>query len=149
MHERRMPGLARAQRATLSRARSGEALTREAEELIFEVAERMSEGDLRPSAAGETYFGTTMITIDLAALSRRLRGSLDGTCLASLVEGSVRVHLRAMRLARADVMHRFPDREFAAAQVESQVRVVGDRLHLDLDLVLPAVAEAQRVGGST
>ena len=112
-------------------------MTREAEELLFALADRMTEGDLCRSGDDESWFGTTMFTVPLAELERELRGSLDPDALANVVQGSVRVRLRAMRLACADVAHRHPDRAFGRAVVETQARVVGGNLQIDVDLHWP------------
>src|SRR5690606_18815164 len=114
------PGLAKARRGSLARTRGGEALTREAEEALFALAERMTEGALAGRGEDETWFGTPMLTIPLAELAVALRGPIDPERLVSLVSGSVRVRLRAMRLACADVAHRHPDRAFGRAVVETQ-----------------------------
>ncbi|HJK93846.1 MAG TPA: hypothetical protein RMH85_04830 [Polyangiaceae bacterium LLY-WYZ-15_(1-7)] len=134
------PGLAKATRGATWRRRGGEALTREAEELLFALAERMSEGSVREAGAQPTYFGSTMFTIDLETFSARWRGGLDAEGrerLRASVEGSVRVRLRAMRIACADAAHRVPDRGFGTALVETQVSLRGDQLHLDVDVEVP------------
>lgn len=133
----RAPGLAKARRGTLTRSRGGEALTREAEELLFALADRMTEGDLCRSGDDESWFGTTMFTVPLVELERELRGTLELDALVSVVQGSVRVRLRAMRLACADVAHRHPDRAFGRAEVETQARVVDGNLQIDVDLRWP------------
>lgn len=133
----RAPGLAKARRSTLIRSRGGEALTREAEELLFALSERMTEGELARRGDDESWFGTTMFTVALDELARELRGALDSEALVRVVQGSVRVRLRAMRLACADVAHRHPDRAFGRAVVETQARVVGASLQIDVDLHWP------------
>lgn len=133
----RVPGLAKARRSSLIRSRGGEALTREAEELLFALSERMTEGELSRRGDDESWFGTTMFTVALDELARGLRGVLDPEALVRVVQGSVRVRLRAMRLACADVAHRHPDRAFGRAVVETQARVVGTCLQIDVDLHWP------------
>lgn len=111
-------------------------LSRDAEETLFASAERISEGEIRDAS----YFGSTMITISLATLGRRWRGRLSDEVLAELVhilEGSVRVRLRAMRLACADVAHRFPDVSLGTARVETQIVLAPGELHLDVDIEVP------------
>ncbi|MFW5921439.1 MAG: hypothetical protein ACOCUS_06325, partial [Polyangiales bacterium] len=85
---------------------------------------------------------------DLVALGERWRGPLDEAARARLlraVQGSVRVRLRAMRLACAEVARRLPDRPLGTAQVETRARIVGDKLHVDVDLEVP-IGVSSRTG---
>lgn len=142
------PGLAKAVRAGIRHVPGHSVLSRGVEEAIFRHAEVMSEGSLREAGDAGSYFGSTMITVDLDALRSCYRGSLDGPGrerLRDLVDGSVRMRLRAMRIACAEVVRRAPDRPFGTAQVETQVRVVRGKLHLDVDLEVPFdVSSARR-----
>lgn len=135
-------GLAKARRgATLRRGIKEETISRELEEVLFEFAEVMSEGDPSESTAMHgTFFGSTMITFDLDAVASRYRGDLDGPArrrLLRAVDGSVRVRLRAMRLACAAVQERLPGHVLGTAQVEMRTRLVRGKLHLDVDLEVP------------
>lgn len=134
-------GLAKARRGATVDVRSHVALSREAEEVLFRRPEVLSEGSVRESPeGGRSWFGSTMITFDLAALEAHWRGPLDDaarTRLLEAVQGSVRVRLRAMRLACAEVARRLPDRPLGTAQVETRARLVGDTLHVDVDLEVP------------
>ena len=132
----------------LARARGGAALmvrpspsllTRAFEEELFRAAEILSEGGCRDGArgSGERYFGSSMISIDLERLSPWFRGGLDAEAVARLtqaVDGSVRVRLRAMRLARAEAARRVPNRLLGTAHVETRIRLSGRQLHIDVDL---------------
>jgi len=141
----RGPGLAKATRAALRRRPGGWALSRDAEETIFALAERMSEGSVRRGDDGsDTYYGSTMFTVPLDALRARWRSTLPVETLRDLVEGSVRVRLRAMRIARAEAAHRVPDQGFGTAQVETRVAIVDDSLHLDVDLEVPLDVSSRR-----
>jgi hypothetical protein len=129
-HARRGVGLAR---------REVVAVTRAFEEELFAAAEVLSEGSCRHGAAGraDSYFGSTMISVDLDRLRPWLRGGLDARGqreLANALQGSVRVHLRAMRMARAEARRRVPDRLLGTAYVETKVRVTERHLHIDVDL---------------
>ncbi len=122
------------------RTRRGVALSREAEEALFRCAERMSEGSVRDASDGATYFGSTMFTIDLQRLAQSWRGPLDGPMrerLRRAVAGSVRVRLRAMRIACYDAAHRVPDRCFGTPVVETHVVLKGEHLHVDVDVEVP------------
>ena len=113
-------------------------LSRAFEEELFRAAEVLSEGSCRGSAVrADSYFGSTMITIDLERLRPWFRGGLDAQArrdLVHAVEGSVRVHLRAMRLARAEALRRVRDRGLGTAYVETKVRLTERQLHIDVDL---------------
>jgi hypothetical protein len=143
----RPKGLAKARRGAALRVRRGEALTREAEERLFHRAEVISEGSVRESRGIVSYFGSTMITCDLDDLRAAWRGPLDHDArerLARAVAGSVRVRLRIMRLAYAEVARRIPDRPLGTAQVETRVRLEGDRLLLDVDVEVPIGVSSRR-----
>ena len=87
-----------------------------------------------------------MISIDLDRLRPLFRGGLDGLArkrLARAIDGSVRVRLRAMRLARAEAARRVQDRSLGTVQVETRVRLTESHLHIDVDLeVLLSVSSA-------
>jgi hypothetical protein len=113
-------------------------LTRAFEEELFSAAEVLSEGSCRSGGLRpDSYFGSTMISVDLDRLRPWFRGGLDAHArrdLLRVVEGSVRVHLRAMRLARAEALRRVHDRALGTAYVETKVRVTEHQLHIDVDL---------------
>lgn len=121
-----------------------ETLTREAEERLFRNVEVLSEGAVRDGA----WFGSTMITVDLDRLEGELRDPLDAEArerLLAAIAGSVRVRIRAMRLARAEVARRFPDRKLGTAQMETRIRLHEGKLHVDVDLEVPiGVTSARR-----
>jgi hypothetical protein len=114
-------------------------LTRAFEEELWRAAEILSEGGCRDTTRGfrESYFGSSMISIDLERLRPWFRGGLDTATLerlAQAVDGSVRVRLRAMRLARAEAVRRVPNRLLGTAHVETRIRLSGRQLHIDVDL---------------
>lgn len=138
MGRRQRKGLARALRIRTMRQGRHQSLSREAEEALFRVAEVLSEGSMRESEGA--WFGSTMITFDLDRLAGHWRRPLDGAereRLRDLVEGSVRVRIRAMRLACEEVARRLPDRRLGTAQIETRVHLRGGKLHLDVDLEVP------------
>ena len=128
----------RATRAAVGRPPRGAAtLSRALEEELFRCAEVLSEGSCRSGEHGSTYFGSTMISVELDRLRRVTRGGLDREerrVLAEAVDGSVRVRLRAMRLARAEAARRIPDRALGTVCVETRVRLTDRQLHIDVDL---------------
>jgi len=130
--------LARALRAApLSRSTVPLTLSRELEQELFRCARVLSEGGCRTQgASGPTYFGSTMISIDFDRLLPMFRGGLDLEMqqrLLEAVDGSVRVRLRAMRLACAEAARRVPG-VLGTAFVETHVRLGARQLHIDVDL---------------
>ena len=127
------------------RERSGWALGSRAEEELFRVAEVFSEG----RTAGDVFYGSTLVSIDL---SRALTGMDlvgDAALLARVVDaiaGSVRVRIRAMRLAEDDLARRFPDRNVGTAQTETRFRMDGMTLLVDVDLEAPVGAASGASG---
>jgi hypothetical protein len=132
-------GLARVRRDAFVAVHPARFLSRALEEALFESAELLSEGSLRDVGAQRRYFGSTMITFDLERLASRWRGAFgppEYAELARLVEGSVRMHVRATRLACAEVASRVTERPLGQAVVETRVRVSGNSLQMDVDLEL-------------
>jgi hypothetical protein len=141
MVDRRLRPLARALRAPTAVRRGGPALSRVVEEELFRGAEVLSEGGCRPDPAShDSYFGSTMISVDLERLRPQFRGDFDRQAhvqLAEAIEGSVRVRLRAMRLACAEAARRVAGRELGTAVCEIRVRLTETQLHIDVDLEVP------------
>lgn len=113
-------------------------LSRALEEELFRSAEILSEGGCRSGGAQvDSYFGSTMISIELERLRSWFRGGLDARArhlLFEAVDGSVRVRLRALRLARAEAARRVPDRMLGTAYIDTTVRMTERQLHIDVDL---------------
>ena len=101
------------------------------EEELFRVADVLSEGCVHD----RSFFGSTLVTIELARLG--IADEDGATRLFRAVERSVRVRLRAMRLAQADATRRLPDRRFGTAVVTTRIRLDAMRLLVDVDLELP------------
>jgi hypothetical protein len=135
-----LKGLARARGGARLVARQFEALSREAEEELFRCARVLSEGAVRDTPDGPRYYGSTMLTVPLAALAASWRGPLDHAAVRSLVrcvEGSVRVRLRALRIARAEAMQRVPGLGLGTARAEVRVVAAPAELRIDVDLDAP------------
>jgi hypothetical protein len=134
--KRRIKGPARARKTGALRERSHVALDRQTEELLFADVEVLSEGSVRDGI----FYGSTMITIDLTRVDGGLRRPLgiEGRArLLAAIDGSVRVRIRAMRIAIDEVARRHPTEKLGTAHVETRVEVSGDKLHLDVDLEVP------------
>jgi hypothetical protein len=110
------------------------ALTRALEEALFRHADVISEGSTRTTPdARTTYFGSTMIAI---AYDRLPRGEIvvPRAELVHVIEGSVRVRLRAMRLARAEAVRRLNDATLGTVLCDLRVHDAGKQLRIDVDL---------------
>ncbi len=142
-----MPGPSKVRRDLVARAHTSVALSLAAEERLFAQAELMTEGALRVEGTERAFYGTTIVTFDIADARQVLRG-LDGDDAAerllALLDGSVRVRLRAMRLACAEAARRVPEHDLGTARVEIRMRRDGDKMHVDVDL--EARAELRTVG---
>lgn len=113
------------------------ALSGPAIEVLFRCAATLTEG---ASEASGQWFGSVMITFDLARVAKACRGLESATAVehfASLASGSVRVRVRGHRLARAEIVRRFPDRNIDTVSMESSFRHEGNLLHMDIDLEVP------------
>ncbi len=145
MASRRIKGPVRAVKSPIVRERHHSALDRRTEELLFRHSEVMTEGSVRDGV----WYGSTMITFDLDRVAGELRGPLDAAARAALVAafaGSVRVRIRAMRIARAEVARRCPDQKLGTASVETRVELRNGKLLLDVDLEVPfSVSSANRL----
>lgn len=111
------------------------------EEALFRHADVLSEGGMRThGGTHSTYYGSTMISIDVAKLGRFAPG-LEGTAaeraLLAVVDGSVRVRLRAMRMARAEAARRVHRRALGTALCEIRMQLRRGFLHIDVDLEVP------------
>ncbi len=139
------PGLAKARRGAFLKAG---VLSREAEVWLMRLCGRMSEGEVRTLPSGDAYFGSTMFSVDLHALEREWRGSLNREALRVAVEGSVRMRIRLMRLAQADATQRVPTRVWGTTETETRVYRQGEALHIDVDIEAPLDLEMPSVHGA-
>ncbi|MCB9593173.1 MAG: hypothetical protein H6719_10610 [Sandaracinaceae bacterium] len=104
---------------------------------LFQSAEVLTEGSLDETGR---WYGSIMISFDLGILSRTGRdvaGPEDLDAIVVAIEGSVRVRVRAHRIACGEIYRRFPDRHVGTAQIFSRFRREGDALLLDIDLEAP------------
>lgn len=140
MRSRKLKPLARALRAPTIVRHRGVAISRPLEEQMFRDAEVLSEGELRRLDGCDSYFGSTMIAFDLGRVEASIVGRLDARAreeLLNALDGSVRMRIRAMRLACAEVSRRVPDRPLGTAQVETRTRLTSTHLHMDIDVEVP------------
>ena len=100
-------------------------------DVLFDAARPLTEG----STEGNRYFGSTMMTVDLAAISSRVVDECDAACarrVAELAAADERVRERARKLAI-----RFAEERggaLAHPAVDLHVHREGRVVHLDLDV---------------
>ena len=113
-------------------------LSRGLEEAMFRHADVISEGSARAlPKGGSTYFGSTMIAIAFERLERDTHQKFTRHARAELVyivEGSVRVRLRCMRLARSEAARRVNDALLGKVMCDVRVHDDGKHLRIDVDL---------------
>jgi len=137
--------LVRVRPGALLRERTGWALGARAVDELYRVAEVLSEG----RREDDTFFGTTLITIDLSRALDGIGLDTDPSVMARVADaigGSVRVRLRAMRLAEEDLARRFPSENVGTARTETRFRIEGARLYVDVDLEAPIGGSSKAVG---
>ena len=133
----RLKPLAKIRRRPYLIRRQQTVLTRALEQALFDYADVLSEGSTRSVGAHATYFGSTMISIAFARLEADTHANFTRAMRDELVhtaEGSVRLRLRAMRLARAEASRRVANGLLGTAVCEVRIRDGGKQLHIDVDL---------------
>lgn len=101
-------------------------------EILFDMAAVLSEGQLD----GNSYQGSTMITIDLPRASVHVSEACDiatAQSVETLLASDSRVHGHARRLGLAEARQR-AGCDFAHAQVDVSVHRNGRHLHIDVDI---------------
>ena len=128
--------MARATRIALFQREIRERLSPAALDLIFARVEVISEGQRALRNGNDSYFGSTMLTIDLPALGAYLRDACDaGTArrLAALLEGDAGVARRIQELAEREatrVAGAVPKQVGAHVVIRSQ----GAKVFVDVDV---------------
>ncbi len=129
--------MARAVRVTLFEREVREKLSVAAIELLLERARILSEGkrSASPTAAAR-YFGSTMITVDVAALGDAVREPCDARSaarVAELVRDDARVTRRVQRIAAREA-ERLAGGPVRVRAGEVRVRSQGTFVYLDVDV---------------
>jgi hypothetical protein len=128
--------MARATRITLFEREVRERLSRAALDLLFARAEVISEGQRAERRGQESYFGSTMLTIDLPALAVVLRDPPDvGTArrLATLLADDAQVEKRVQALATREAT-RVAGVTLQAVSTHLNIRAQGARVFIDVDV---------------
>ena len=128
--------MARATRSTLFEREVRERLSRAALDVVFARAERLSEGQRSQRGGREAYFGSTMLTIDLASFADVFRDACDaGTAhrLATLLESDAAVPRRIRELALREAA-RIAGARLKDVRTQVAVRAQGAKVYVDVDV---------------
>lgn len=129
--------MARVQRVTLFEREVRHKLSAAAIEILLERAHVLSEGQRSASATAKArWFGSTMITVDVAALGDAVREPCDAAAagrVAALVAADARVIKRVQRLAGREA-DRLAGATVRVRAGDVRVRVQGTLVHLDVDV---------------
>jgi len=128
--------MARATRITLFEREVRERLSRAALDLLFARADVISEGQRTQRGGKDSYFGSTMMTIDLPALSAVLRDEPDaGTArrLAALLGDDAAMEKRVEALATREAA-RVAGAAPRSVSTHVNIRAQGARVFVDVDV---------------
>ena len=128
--------MARATRIALFEREVRERLSRAALELVLGRAEVISEGQRTQRGGRDAYFGSTMLTFDLPALSVVIRDACDAATalrLATLLEADASVDKRVQELAKREAARvcRATPREVST---HVAIRAQGAKVYIDVDV---------------
>jgi hypothetical protein len=129
--------MARVARVTLFEREIRERLSVAAIEILLERGKILSEGQraMSPTAKAR-WFGSTMITVDVATLADVVRDPCDARAaarVAELVSGDGRVTKRVQRIAGREA-DRLAGATVRVRASDVRVRVQGTLVHLDVDV---------------
>jgi len=129
--------MARVHRVTLFEREVREKLSVAAIEILLERARTLSEGQRSAApTARARWFGSTMITVDVAALGDVVREPCDARAaarVAELIGGDARVTRRVQRIAGREA-DRLAGATVRVRASDVRVRVQGTLVHLDVDV---------------
>lgn len=129
--------MARAARVTLFEREIKERLSLAAVEILFERACVLSEGQRSAApTAHDAYFGSTMITVDVAALGELVREPCDARAaarVAELIADDGGVKRRVQRVAEREAA-RLAGGPLRVRPGEVRVRSQGTLVYLDVDV---------------
>jgi hypothetical protein len=132
--------MARAVRVALFEREVREKLSSAAVEILLDRAEVLSEGKRAASpTAGRAFFGSTMLTIDVAHAAELVRDRCDEAAaqrVAEMMAGDARVQRRVRQIAAREA-ERLAGGPVAVRSAEVRVRAEGTRVFLDVDVEGP------------
>lgn len=128
--------MARATRIGLFEREVRERPARAALDLLFARAQVISEGQRSQRGGRDAYFGSTMLTFDLPALSIFIRDACDAATavrLAALLEADPSVAKRVQELAKREAarVSGATPREVSA---HVAIRATGAKIYIDVDI---------------
>jgi hypothetical protein len=128
--------MARATRIGLFEREVRERPARAALDLLFARAEVLSEGQRSHRGGRDAYFGSTMLTFDLTALSVLLRDACDAATarrLAALLEADPSVEKRVQELAKREAA-RVSGAAPREVSTHVAIRAQGAKVFIDVDV---------------
>ena len=128
--------MARATRIALFEREVRERLSRAALDLLFARATVISEGQRAVRGGRDSYFGSTMVTVDLPGLAPLLRDACDaGTArrLAELLEADAAVAERVRQLAAGEAA-RVAGAAPREVSTHVTIRAQGAKVFIDVDV---------------
>jgi hypothetical protein len=138
--------LAKPGKVALMQALRGSSLTLSAAEALLGAAEILSEGEVAPVAAKEyCYSGSTLVSIDLAG-KFHFGGKQNLQTLLTCVKRSIPFRLGLMRLARGEAERRCAPRLVREIEMETEFRIDGAQLLVDIDVECPLAASSDLEG---
>ncbi len=124
--------MAKARRVSLFEREIRIGLSSAAIEILIELGSLLSEGQIED----DLYFGSTMMTIDLAQASALVSDTCDiatARTVADLVVSDERVRDRARKVAEGEAQ-RIAATELTDVQIDVRVNHSGSHLQLDMDV---------------
>jgi hypothetical protein len=128
--------LARVERISLFEREVKERLSRAALDVLFATAGVMSEGQRAARGGRESFFGSTMLTIELDAAALALRDAADARSaqrLAALLARDAGAQARIKRLA-AEECERLSSARPRSLNTDIKVRARGTTVYVDVDV---------------
>jgi hypothetical protein len=128
--------MARATRITLFEREVRERLSRAALDVVFARADLLSEGQRSVRGGREAYFGSTMLTIDLATFADVFRDACDaGTAhrLATLLESDSTTPRRIKEIALREAA-RIAAGRLKDVRTQVTIRAQGAKVFVDVDV---------------
>jgi hypothetical protein len=128
--------MARATRIGLFEREVRERPARAALDLLFARAEVISEGQRSQRGGRDAYFGSTMLTFDLPALSVVIRDACDAATavrLAALLEADASVGKRVQELAKREAT-RVSGAAPREVSTHVAIRAQGAKVFIDVDV---------------
>jgi hypothetical protein len=128
--------LARVERISLFEREVKERLSRAALDVLFATAGVMSEGQRTARGGRESFFGSTMLTIELDAAALALRDTADARAaqrLAALLARDAGAQARIKRLA-AEECERLSSARPRSLNTDIKVRARGTTVYVDVDV---------------